>query len=115
MQTASDYLVALVGGRYADAWELLSLWSRQFSGSEEHFAAERSAFYRTAGPRYRLSTPDGSEELLGRWLPVPFSGDPARAYVLRVDHPALGPNNSGWEILIVAADADGAWRIWVAR
>jgi hypothetical protein len=115
LATASDYLRALTAGRFADAWQLLSPESQGFAGSEEHFASERAAFYRTAGSRYQVSTPDRSEEALATWLASSFSGDAARAFVLRVDHPALGPNNSGWEMLITAPDGSGTWRIWVAR
>lgn len=115
VNAATEYLQDLAGQRYADAWWLLADSSRRRFGSVEHFAAERAAFYRSAGPRFVLSAPDRSPAAIATWQPADFTGIAQRASLLRVEHPALTPNNAAWALLLVAPTASGAWRIWLVR
>lgn len=112
---AGQYLDSLSNGRYFRAWQLLATDQQQAFGSLQQFRSERTAYYQSAGPRYKLSTPDRSAGMLALWLQADFAGTADRAWVVRVDHPKLAGNNAGFEILVVAPDLTGTWRIWVAR
>jgi hypothetical protein len=113
-RAAQAYLEALVAGNYAAAWQLLAPAAQTAWPSEHDFAAERAAFYASAGPRLTISDPDGSAATLATWLPHTFDGDRGRAFVIAVDHPAIH-TNAAREVLIAAPDAAGRWRIWIAR
>jgi hypothetical protein len=111
---ARAYVEELIAGRYADAWTRLAPRSQALWGSVEPYARERAAFYRGAGPEYRLSAPDSSEAALAAWLPAGFDGDRLRASVLELEYVRIsGP--AGLSVLVVAPDATGSWRIWIAR
>jgi hypothetical protein len=112
--TANAYLDALTAGRYEEAWLLLAPASQQAWGSERQFAAERGAFYASAGPRVVVSPPDDSAETLTAWITPAFDGNRQRAYVVAVDHPQI-ESNASREVLIVAADSSGRWLIWIGR
>jgi hypothetical protein len=104
----------LIAGRYADAWVRLAPRSQALWGSTEAYARERAAFFRGAGPEYRLSGPDSSHAALAAWVPPGFEGDRLRASVLELEYVRIsGP--AGLSVLVVAPDATGAWRIWIAR
>ena len=58
---------------------------------------------------------DGDPRSLADWLPAAPGATAASAFVATVDYPALASRNNDQEILIVAPDEAGAWRIWVVR
>jgi hypothetical protein len=108
------YLDALASGLYSVAWDLLAASAGQLWGSESAFAAERRAFYESAGPTFSVSTPDSSRGSRALWIASSFDGDRDRAYVFIVDHPRI-QSNASQEVLIVAPDSSGEWRIWIGR
>jgi hypothetical protein len=75
--TVAAYLEDLVAGRYPEAWTRLAPMSQAYWASIEAYAAERAAFYRSAGTRYVLSQPDGSAGAQEAWLPAGFDGETA--------------------------------------
>ena len=109
------YELALVAGRYRQAWVMLAPRSRASWGSLHAYASERGVFFQSARSRFRVGAAAHDAATLARWMPRDFSGDAARAFVVRVDYPALAGNNAGWEIDVVAPDASGRWLIWIAR
>ncbi len=115
LATVQAYMDNLVAGRYTRAWQLLSAQSQQQSGSLAAFTAERSAFFASAGKRFSLLKPHNSEAELTQWLPQDFDGQRSQAYVVTVGYPRLAGDNAGTAVLVAAPDADGDWRIWVAR
>lgn len=112
--TATAYLEDLIGGRYAEAWARLAPSSQAFWGSLEAYATERAAFYRSAGPQYILSQPDPSPEALEEWLPTGFDGDRQRASVIHLEYVRIS-SAAGRSVLVVAPDAAGSWKVWIAR
>jgi hypothetical protein len=113
-ETVATYLDALASGRYPDAWKVLAPSSRETWGDEQQFATERSAYYTSAGPSADVSAPDNSTETLAAWIPRGFDGNRHRAYAINVDHPRI-QSNASREVLIVAPDSSGEWRIWIGR
>jgi hypothetical protein len=101
--------------RFPAAWQMLATPSRIRYGSSAGFAAERRAFLDSWGDRYEMGRPSHSQATVERWLPRDFSADVDRAFVIRVDYPALSTTPAGWDLFILAPDASGRWEVWIGR
>lgn len=121
---AREYLERLVAHDFAGAWLLLGDEERAHRGSEAAFADERKAFFTSAGSEFTLSVPTHDLAAIWAWVipenppsatPNLAGPDYDRAFLVEVDYPALAGNNAGWEVLLVAPDPTGAWRIWQLR
>jgi hypothetical protein len=113
-QIARAYLADLIAGRYAEAWARLAPWSQTRWGTLQSYASERAAFYRSAGPEFRLSPPDSSDGTVGAWLPPDFNGDRQRTSVIELEYVRIS-SQAALSVLLVAPDSAGVWRVWIVR
>jgi hypothetical protein len=115
---ARTYERALVGGRWRAAWTVLSSADQALRGTLAAFASERAAYFTSVAGRYTLSRAHHDPATLRRWTSSPDlvrGANLKRAYIVQADYPALANNNAGFEVLLVAPNARGAWRIWEVR
>jgi hypothetical protein len=79
-------------------------------------AADRRAFMSTAGNTVVIGEPTQAPDQLSIWLDDGLREQMATdsAFVVQLDYPVI-TNNAGWEVLVVAPDRAGDWRIWIAR
>jgi hypothetical protein len=111
------YENALIAGRWQVAWDILSSAQQSMRGTLANFVYERAAYFDRID-RYTLSRPTHNAAVLKTWTTsrdLVRGANLARAYVIQVDYPQLANNNAGWEVLLVAPDSSGAWRIWYVR
>lgn len=111
------YETALVDHQWAVAWSLLAPDAQTLRHSLADFEYERSAFMASAGDRYSLGAPVHDLAVFEQWMPVwrPASADLGRAFIVRVDYPALANNNAGWSMLLAAPNPAGHWYLWELR
>jgi hypothetical protein len=117
LDLADRYEHAVASADAASAWSLVSPAERVNWPSLQAFADERAAFTASTHGEYTLGQPSSDAAQIGFWRP-PTAGnaiDSNRAFVIEVDFPRLGDNNSGYEILLVAPDDVGSWWVWVVR
>ncbi len=58
---------------------------------------------------------DPDSRSLADWITAAPGANADLAFVATVDYPVLAGRNNGQEILVVAPDSTGSWRIWVVR
>jgi hypothetical protein len=115
---ADQYERSLVDGRWRAAWNLMSSVDRTLRGTYAAYVDERSAYFRSVSGRYTLSRPTHDPAVLRTWTSSPElvrGADLSRGYIVQASYPALANNNAGFEILLVAPNGSGAWRIWEVR
>jgi hypothetical protein len=113
----AEYEAALVAGKPAAAWALLGDEARVRSGGEAAFGRERTQFFTSVRGRVDVNQPLKDPAAISEWLlTYVVAADLTRAYLVRVDFPAIAANtNANYEILLVAPDPRGSWRIWPLR
>ena len=114
------YEDAIAKRDWDSAWALLAPEYRASSPGRAEFEAERSQFVNSTRGQYVVARPTHDGPEIRQWVTtrgsvIPVSPNYDRAFLARVDFPALSGNNAGWEELLVAPLADGAWFIWVLR
>ena len=111
------YETALVDGQWQLAWSLLAPEQQTHWRSYAAFVGDRSAFFQSVQGRFVAKPPTHDAASLGQWVTpnFPTTANLDRAFLIEVDFPALSGNNAGFEILLVAPDASGRWRIWQVR
>jgi hypothetical protein len=112
------YERALVDGRWQEAWDMLAPVDQVQRVTFGDYVYERKAYFQSVAGRYTLSAPTNDPAALATWTSnAEFvqGADLARAFIVQADYPALAGNNAGYEVLLVAPVADGAWRIWEVR
>jgi hypothetical protein len=97
------------------AWALLSDASQAAYGSLARFTADRNAFMDTAKGVVNGPSVTADPQALADWLSSAPGANADSAFIATVDYPALADRNNGQEILVVALDRAGTWRIWVVR
>ncbi|HYO42994.1 MAG TPA: hypothetical protein VES19_07305 [Candidatus Limnocylindrales bacterium] len=114
---ARAFVQDLLDGDYTAAWSMLAPGTQDHFGAEEAFASDRAAFMKSAGREVVIGDPTSAPDRLAVWL----TGIPAadlqaeRAFVVEIDYPALRHTNSTPEVLLIAPDTAGDWRIWIVR
>jgi hypothetical protein len=115
---AARYERALVDGRWQEAWDLLAPVDQAHRLTFADYVSERHAYFESVAGRYTLSAPTDDASALAAWTSDAASvrgAVLARAFVVQADYPAMAGNNAGYEVLLVAPDESGAWRIWELR
>lgn len=116
---ATDYADALLTDRMADAWALLAPESHaRFADDAARFAVERRMYLRAADGQLEVGPATQDPTLLAR-VSKRLGTEPAidtdRAWVIELDYPTLAWAPSPDDLLLVAPDATGTWRLWWVR
>jgi hypothetical protein len=114
---ARQFVTALLDGRFPDAWNLLAPDTQEQFRTLDAFASDRAAFLKSAGDNVIVGEPSNAPALLSKWLPGISADqiDASAAFVVEVEYPALASRNGSPEVLVVAPNPDGAWKIWIVR
>lgn len=110
---ARAYEQAIATADYTTAWADLSTTTQQAWASYDAFAAEASGARALKGGEFIVKRPATDSAEIQRWTADAAPGTPRLGYLIEVDHPAIS-DNSGWEMLLVAAE-DGQPKIWILR
>jgi hypothetical protein len=123
-EIAARYEDALVSGDWRVAWNLLAPEQQTHWGSYDTFVSQRSQYFARVNGRYTAMTPSHDADAIRGWVvPENYPAAPIypatptydRAFLIRVDYPAIAQLNSGWEVLLASTDPSGTWRIWQVR
>ena len=114
-RVATDWVGALRARDYATAWAALSAASQAAYGSMESFASDRDAFMMSARGIALGPYVNADPQALAEWLPAAPGADTKNAFIATVDYPQLAQRNNGQEVLVIAPDESGGWRVWVVR
>ena len=109
------YVTDLVQSKWSAAWALLGPDRKPTLPA---FTYERSAYFASVKGRFTAKRATHDAATMAFWLPDPSeaaSANPARAFIVEVDYPALAGNNAGYEIYLAAPDGGGTWHIWALR
>jgi hypothetical protein len=114
--TTKAFVDAVVAGDFTTAWNMLGPSAKEGFGTAGQFAADRRAFMNMAGNTVVIGEPTQAPDQLSVWLDASLREQMAAesAFVVHLDYPVI-TNNAGWEVLVVAPDLAGDWRIWFAR
>lgn len=114
-EVATAWVAAMRSRDLKPAWALLSDASQAAYGSLARFTADRNAFMDTAKGVVNGPSIAADPQSVADWLSSAPGANADSAFVATVDYPALADRNNGQEILVVAPDRAGTWRIWVVR
>jgi hypothetical protein len=119
-RTAQTYQEALVDRSWAAAWDLLAAEAQVRSGSFDAFVAERSVYEPLRAP-YVMVPATRDPATIQLWVApdYPATADLDRAFIIEIDYQVTQPSgmtgNVPFDVLLVAPDAAGRWRIWPVR
>jgi len=108
-------------GPRARAWARLALRTQQAIGTEADFERLADAFVAGGGRGYRIVglTQDvkrlNAAAIGETWRDVAEATADGRVWVVDVLHPDVRGASAGSEVLVVAVDPTGEWRIWIVH
>jgi hypothetical protein len=114
-ELANEWVTALKAHDFRSAWALLAAPSQIGFGSFEQFANDEREILKTAKENIVGPKLDPDPESLALWLPDALGARPKEAFIAHVEYPALSLINNGDQILVIAPDGTGVWRIWPVR
>jgi hypothetical protein len=116
LRLVESYEGALARHDWQAAWDELGVEGQAEKESFESFSTERAAFMTSTGGRFVVADLDQDLAEMTDWIGLRvLDVDLRRAFLARVNFPALATNNAGWELYLVAPTAMGTWRLWELR
>lgn len=119
-----EYENRLIGGDWRGAWALLAPEAQIRWRAFDDFKVDRTAYFKEAGDQYAAKDPVHDAAQIRQWVvPENYPAAPIypatavydHAFLVEVDYPKLATNNAGWDVLLIAPDGSGEWRVWDVR